>query len=150
MVKILLLGRVLGKPDSPSKFGGPCVNHNLTYNFCPIFSSGNHAGSIFISEPVNVTVVEGDSVTINCSSTMNEFFAIWIIGGLQHLWSEFENSETYAFNQLDNSLTINNAPRSLDGLSFQCIINQQESQIGYLTVLYTDGNSTSTTLVSSE
>lgn len=81
---------------------------------------------------------------------MNEFFAIWIIGGLQHLWSEFENSETYAFNQLDNSLTINNAPRSLDGLSFQCIINRQESQIGYLTVLYTDGNSTSTTLVSSE
>ena len=100
--------------------------------FCPVFSSGNHAGSIFISEPVNVTVVEGDSVTINCSSTMDEFFAVWIIGGWQYLWSEFENSETYTSNQLDNSLTINNSPRSLDGLSFQCIINRQESQIGYV------------------
>ena len=156
MIKLLLLVRVLGKPDLPSKTFWRALFykykriHNLTLYFCPAFSSGNHAGSSFISEPVNVTVFEGDSVTFNCSSTMNEFFAVWIIDGWQYLWSEFENSETYTFNQLDNSLTINNSPRSLNGLSFQCVIDRQESQIGYLTVLYTDDNSTSTTLVSSE
>lgn len=121
----------------------------MAYVLSP-FSSGNYAGSIFISEPVNVTVNEGESITINCSSTMNEFFAIWIIDGRQYLWSEFENLEMYTFNQLDNALTINHSPRSLDGTSFQCVINRQESRRGYLTILYSDDIVSTVTLASAE
>ena len=92
-------------------------------------------------------MVEGESITMNCSSMVNDFFAIWIINGRQHLWSEFEKFDAYTFDPLNNSLTINSSPRSLDGASFQCVINRQESRIGYLTVLY---HATISTTTSSE
>ena len=94
------------------------------------------AASIFISEPVNVTVLEGESIRINCTSTMSDSIAIWIIDGLRYYWSDFSSIGQYSINIVDNSLTINNSPRTLDGSSYQCVLSQEESNIGYLTVLY--------------
>ena len=94
------------------------------------------AASIFITEPVNVTVLEGESIRINCTSTMSDSIAIWIIDGLRYYWSDFRSIDQYTFNIVDNSLTINNSPRTLDGSSYQCVLSQEKSNIGYLTVLY--------------
>ena len=94
------------------------------------------AESYFTSEPVNVTVLEGESIRVNCSNTMSDSIAIWIIDGLQYYWSDFRSIDQYTFNRADNSLIINNSPRTLDGSSYQCVLSQEESNIGYLTVLY--------------
>ena len=67
---------------------------------------------------------------------MSDSIAIWVIDGLQYYWSDFRSIDHYTFNRADNSLTINNSPRTLDGSSYQCVLSQEESNIGYLTVLY--------------
>ena len=92
--------------------------------------------SIFISEPANVTVFEGESLTLNCTSTMTSSIPLWIINGVQYYWSDFKRIDQYTFIVANNSLTIHNVPRTLDGASYQCVFNQQASQVGYLTVLY--------------
>ena len=92
---------------------------------------------MFISEPANVTVLEGESTRINCTTTMKDDVVIWIIDDLQYFWSDFHNLDLYTLDPFDNSLTINHAPRTLDGTSFQCVVNHQLSATGYLTVLYT-------------
>ena len=101
------------------------------------------AASIFISQPSNVTVFEGESVRINCTSTVSGI-AIWIIDGLQYYWSEFKSIDQYTFNRADNSLIIHDSPRTLDGSSYKCVLNQEESNTGYLTVIYEVSNNTVT------
>ena len=91
---------------------------------------------IFTSEPVNVTVLEGESIRFNCTRTMSDSIAIWIIDDLQYYWADFRNIHQYTFSRADNSLTVNNAPRTLDGTSYQCVLNQEESNTGYLKVVY--------------
>ena len=103
------------------------------------------AASNFISQPSNVTVFEGESIRINCTSTMNGI-AIWIIDGLQYYWSEFKTIDLYTFNRADNSLLIHDSPRTLDGSSYKCVLNQEESSTGYLTVLYEVPNDTVPTI----
>ena len=87
-------------------------------------------------EPVNITVAEGESTKLNCTmAAISEDIAIWVINGLEYYWSDFANIELYSFDLRDNSLTIHNSPRALDGTSFQCVLDNHESRIGYLTVL---------------
>ena len=74
-------------------------------------------------------------VKFNCSTTNNDFIAFWIINGSEHGWSDFRLTPTYMFDLQDNSLTINSVQKGLDGTSFQCVVAQQASEIGYLTVL---------------
>ena len=108
---------------------------------CPFFNIMiDLAASYFILEPVNVTVLEGESIRMNCTNTMSDSIAIWMIDGLQYYWSDFRSIDQYTFNRADNSLTINNSPRTLDGSSYQCVLSQEESNIGYLTVLYKSPN----------
>ena len=84
-----------------------------------------------------MTVLEGESIIINCTSAMSGGIAIWIIDGVQYYWSDFKSINEYTFNRVDNSLTIINSSRTLDGTSYQCVLHQEESKVGYLTVLYT-------------
>ena len=91
----------------------------------------------FIEEPFNVTVAEGESIKFNCSmGVISEDIATWVINGLEYYWSDFLIIEVYTFDLQDNSLAIHNSPRSLDGNSYQCILDNQRSRIGYLSVLY--------------
>ena len=99
----------------------------------------------FTSEPSNITVVEGESVTFNCSmAVMSEDIATWVIDGLEYYWSDFRSIQIYMFNLRDNSLTIHNSPTSLDGSSFQCILDNHRSRIGYLHVLHISPTSITT------
>ena len=94
------------------------------------------AGSHFVMQPSNITVTEGDSKKLNCTmAALSEDIAIWVINGLEFYWTEFANMEVFSFDLRDNSLTIHNTPRSLDGTSFRCILDNHKSNIGYLTVL---------------
>ena len=73
---------------------------------------------------------------MNCTTTMNTDVVIWIINDLQYYWSDFNDLHEYTYDSLDNSLTINHSPRTLDGASFQCVVNHQTpSATGYLTVI---------------
>lgn len=87
--------------------------------------------------------MEGETVKLNCSNTNNILFAFWIINGTEYSLSDLLSTPTYTFDLQDNSLTINNAQKALDGISFQCVIAQQASEIGYLTVLSADAYFTS-------
>ena len=92
-----------------------------------------------MSEPTNVTILEGESTRINCTTTMPDSIATWILNGRLYYWSDFMNDDhldVYTLDLVDNSLTINNAPRTLDNTSFQCVVNNHLSMTGYLTVLY--------------
>ena len=109
------------------------------------YSSFSSIVGAFTSEPSNITVVEGESITFNCSmSAMNDDIATWIIDGLEYFWSDFGTKQIYSFNLSDNSLTINYSPTSLDGSSFQCILDNHRSQIGYLRVLHLSPTSLTT------
>ena len=114
-----------------------CVSSvTVTNNIC-IIVGGTNRHHIFVLEPINVTVIEGESTKMNCSTgVINEDIAIWEIGGLEFYWTEFADIEVFSFDLRDNSLTINNSPHSLDGTSFRCILGNYESQLGYLTVLH--------------
>ena len=68
-------------------------------------------------------------------ATMSEDIATWVIDGLEYYWSDFGSIQIYTFNLRDNSLTIHHSPISLDGTSFQCILDNRRSRIGYLRVL---------------
>ena len=88
-------------------------------------------------EPGNVTVTEGESTKLNCTmAVISEDIATWVINGLEYYWSDFAIIEVFSFDLRDNSLTIHNSPRTLDGASFQCILDNHESKVGYLTVLH--------------
>ena len=109
----------------------------------------SHTGAtenIFLSEPTNITILEGESTQMNCSTLPDDISVIWILNGRQYYWSDFNNLDVYTLNALDNSLTINNAPQTLDKTSFQCVVNNHPSAVGYLTVLNTV-LSTSTMLI---
>ena len=82
-------------------------------------------------------------IKFNCSSMNNILIAIWIINGTEYSLSDLLSIPTYTFDLQDNSLTINSAQKALDGTSFQCVIAQQASEIGYLTVLSADAQMTS-------
>lgn len=84
-----------------------------------------------------MTVIEGKSVRLNCSmAIISDDIATWVISGVEYYWSDFSSIHFYTFDLRDNSLTVNNSPRLLDGTSFQCVLGDHESQIGYLKVLY--------------
>lgn len=105
---------------------------------------------VFVSEPSNITVVEGESIKLNCSvGVISEDIATWVINGLEYYWSDFSTTEVYTFDLRDNSLTIHNLSRFLDGNSYQCILDNCRSQIGYLSVLYNKSHTSSTTTNSS-
>lgn len=91
--------------------------------------------NIFVQQPRNITAMEGETVRFNCNTTNNVFIAFWIINGSEHGWSDFRLTPTYTFDLQDNSLTINSVQKGLNGTSFQCVVAQQASEIGYLTVL---------------
>ena len=93
----------------------------------------NHA--VFTHQPENITALEGDTVKFNCSSTDSRHLAFWIINGSEFSWRSFRSIPTYNFDLQDNSLTIINVTRNLNGTPYQCVINWQVSQIGYLTVI---------------
>lgn len=104
-------------------------------------SLADHRGSgLFVSEPFNSTINEGETIHFNCTlaaEQSNQLIAVWIIDGLQYYLGDFKRTSTYSYNLADNSLTIHNISRTLDGSSFQCIINRQASKTGYLIVQYT-------------
>ena len=105
---------------------------------------------VFVSEPSNITVVEGESIKLNCSmAVISEDIATWVINGLEYYWSDFSKIEVYTFDLLDNSLTIHNSTRFLNGNSYQCIVDNCRSQIGYLSVLYNKSLTLPTTTNSS-
>ena len=111
------------------------------------FSTGT-AESLFLFEPTNITILEGESIRMNCTTTMHmpDDIVIWILNGRQYYWSDFSDLDVYTLDLVDYSLTINNAPRTLDKTSFQCVVNDHQlSAIGYLTVLYTVSSSSSST-----
>ena len=82
--------------------------------------------------------MEGATVKFNCSSTDNTLTAFWIINGIEYSWRDFALTSAYTFDLQDNSLSINNINMSLDGTSYQCVIDGQRSEIGYLTVTIND------------
>ena len=86
-------------------------------------------------QPRNITAMEGETVKFNCSSANNALTAFWIIDGIEHDLRDLRRTSTYTFDLLDNSLTINNATKGLDGTAYQCVIDQQASEIGFLTVI---------------
>ena len=92
-------------------------------------------GVRFIYEPVNATVVIGEPARFNCSAVQEDVVAFWVINEYQYDWTDFITSTTYNFDLLDNSLTVNNSTKSMDGTSFRCVINGHASRIGYLTVV---------------
>ena len=67
---------------------------------------------------------------------ISEDIATWVIDGLEYYWSDFGSTKRYSFNLRDNSLTIHYSSPSLDGSSFQCILDNRRSRIGYLRVLH--------------
>lgn len=87
---------------------------------------------------MNQTVQAGETTIFNCSSVRDELIAYWIINGTQYYWTDFKTIRLFTFSLNNNSLIVNESPSSLDGTSFQCIINGIESVIGYLTVLTRD------------
>ena len=82
-------------------------------------------------------------------AVISEDIATWVINGLEYYWSDFSRIEVYTFDLRDNSLTIHNSPRSLDGNSYQCIVDNCRSQKGYLSVLYIKSPTSPTTSNSS-
>ena len=84
-----------------------------------------------------MTVMIGETVQFNCTGIQEHLVAVWIIDEHPHDWTDFIPASTCTFNLLDNSLTVNNSPKSLDGTSFQCVLNGHTSTIGYLTLVGT-------------
>ena len=70
-----------------------------------------------------------------CDQSVSQSLATWVINGYQVYYVELLDSPLYEFNPFDNSLGVNNVSRSICGFSFQCILNRQASNIGYLTVI---------------
>lgn len=101
--------------------------------FC--HASDESDGHIFRSEPMNVTVMIGETVRFNCSGVQEHLVAVWIIDGSPHDWTDFITITTYTFDMFDNSLTVNSPPKSLNGTSFQCVLDGHRSRIGYLMVI---------------
>ena len=86
--------------------------------------------------------MEYETIKFNCSTTDDGLLiAFWIINGSEYSFSDLISTPTYSFDLQDNSLTINNVHKGLDGTSFQCVIAQQASKIGYLTVLSAEARS---------
>ena len=102
-----------------------------------------------------MTIIEGELVEFNCTPTeITGQLATWVINGERHYWTDFMAKPEFKFNLNNNSLMIRNASRSLDGSTFQCIINRRASSIAYLTVLnstlFTENSITTPATTSSE
>ena len=124
--------------------------HSILYCYCITLSDArwtagslihcnaiNFAGSrdYFLYQPCNTTIIEGGSVEFNCTTIEStEQLATWVINGERHYWTDFRAKPEFIFNLSSNSLIIRNASRSLDGSTFQCIINRRTSSVAYLTV----------------
>ena len=76
-------------------------------------------------------------LTYNCTSInpSGQNIATWVIDGFQYYYADLLDSPCFTYNQFDNSLTIRNASKGLDGYSFQCKLNRRSSNIGYLSVV---------------
>ena len=87
-----------------------------------------HPDIYFSHQPTTETVFAGDIVTFYCnaSSVTMAVVAVWVINGTTYSHTDQE----YTFNH-DNSLSVT-AEMDLNGTSFQCILNQIRSNIGYL------------------
>ena len=98
----------------------------------------DHGESTFLYQPYNISIYEGEGTKFNCTlaQAMSGLIATWIINGQRHYWTDFMLIPTYSFDLRDNSLTVHNASRNLDGSSYQCVINRLASRIAYLTILY--------------
>lgn len=109
----------------------------LYFFLCTIIVIDPKLQEYFSSEPFNTTVFEGETIKFNCTSVNPtvQNFATWVIGGFQYYFADLLNSPLFIFSAYDNSLTVRNASRSLDGYSFQCILNRRSSNIGYLNVV---------------
>ena len=83
-----------------------------------------------------MTLYEGENTVLNCTPAQRiGLIATWIIDGERYYHTDFMSISTYTFDVQDNSLTVHNASRNLDGTSYQCVIDRRASRIAYLTVL---------------
>lgn len=91
----------------------------------------------FSSEPYNKTVHEGETLTYNCTSISpsGQNIVTWVIDGFLYYYADLLDSPFFTYNRFNNSLTIRNVSKGLDGYSFQCILNRRSSNIGYINVV---------------
>ena len=87
---------------------------------------------MFISEPGNVTVEEGETATFECRYNGSILAPYWRINNVIYRLTAVQ--KLYIFND-DFSVTVDNVSVSENGYHFQCFVGIVASAKGYLTVL---------------
>ena len=87
----------------------------------------------FISEPRNMTVVEGEAVRFECDFDGSDLTPSWIINNSVYYHTDLPHP--YLFNNQDFSLTIEMVSLLLSGTTFRCIVGRTESVEGLLVVI---------------
>ena len=87
---------------------------------------------MFVAEPENATVFEGETVTFECDFRGSDLTPSWQINNVIYYSTSLQPN--YIFNDQDFSLTVKNVSRQLNGYTFQCIVGQIASAQGFLFV----------------
>ena len=90
---------------------------------------------IFTSEPRNVLVQVGATVTFDCVYTMSHSNAIWVINGQDYAHSSesmLPPKYLISRNISGSFLTIDDVDLSMNGSTHQCIVLSCFSEIGHL------------------
>lgn len=96
-----------------------------------------HTGDVtFISEPHDIIVESSGSVTFECVY-MSQADAIWAINDLEYVTyvSAFPQKHSI-FNNISGSfLTVNDVDLTMNGSTYQCVVNSCYSTVGHLIVV---------------
>lgn len=87
---------------------------------------------LFVSQPHNQTVKEGETAHFECIYQGSDLTPAWRINNT--IYSHTQLPTKFLFNDQDFSLTINSVPESLNFTSFQCSVGTIFSTRGYLFV----------------
>lgn len=98
----------------------------------------------FISEPRNMTILEGESVRFECDFEGSDLTPTWSIN--HFIYYHTNLPQIYSFNSQDFSIFIENVTLDLSGTYFQCIVGQRKSAKGMLIVLRSQSQGTENTV----
>lgn len=95
---------------------------------------------VFTSHPSNQTIMEGQLAHFECAfEGADNLVPQWRVNTTVYFFTDIPT--IYGFDYQDFSLTIENAPRSLNFTSFQCIVGITFSNTAYLIIFANSTNS---------
>ena len=97
--------------------------------------SFNYAASariIFLQQPIDVSVYEGESATFSCLFTGSDEVPFWFIDGSYHSWRDLPPQ--YTISPWDFSLTTENVNIAMNRTPHRCVVEGVESETAFLYV----------------